>query len=397
MIVQNIFVGLAALALIVNLWVTIELALGIGKMKNLNMFLPETLDDPPKVSVIVPACNEEKTIKEGLLSLLAQNYPNLEIIVVNDRSTDQTQKVLLQLREEGADFILHTIASLPSGWLGKNHAMYVGASAAQGDILLFTDADVIMEKTTLSRAVYAMLTDQLDHLALMFKNIARGQLLNAMIMEVGGGLLYVFKPWKVSDPKSNNFVGVGAFNMIRKEVYENIGGYEQVKMHPIDDIMLGRLVKENGYQQDCFIGSDFVTVPWYDSPRAMVQGLMKNIFSLYDFRLSYAFVSIVAVILTGIVPLVGIFSSNILARNFCLLALAIRFLSFAYGARATGGGIYSFPFALLTPFLSIFMTGRAAVMTIWNNGIEWRGTHYSLEELRQNTWILSALKRRREG
>jgi len=380
--------ALAVLVFLFNLYAALDILLGTRKMRNLGDIEPLPEKKRPPVSVIVPARNEERTIRPALLSLLGLEYEPLEVIVINDRSTDGTGQVLNEIKKEYPQLIIHDIDELPAGWLGKNHALHQGARLAGGEFLLFTDADIHFEKSTVGRAMAVMVNEQVDHLALIFKNIARGRLLNAMMIDAGGGLFFLFKPWKASDPKSGRFVGVGAFNLLRTSVYRKIGGHERLKMHPIDDIMLGKIVKRSGFRQECLAGYDFLQVRWYDSPAAMINGLMKNIFALFNFRVLYGTAAILGICLVSILPLWGIFLTAGITRIFCALTVAVRLISATSGARLTKSAFGTVPFSLLTPYLNIYIIAKGMLQTLVNRGLVWRGTYYPLDRLRKNTPLL---------
>ncbi len=386
MIILNI---LALLVLFCNVYAFVDIVLGMRKLRTLGNIKPHGSASPsPMVSVIVPACNEEDTIEPALRSLLTLDYDNIEILVVNDRSTDSTGEVLQHMQSEYPKLQILTISTLPDGWLGKNNALHQGALQAKGDYLLLTDADILFAQSTLSRAVSLMLSEKLDHLSLIFKNIARGALLNAMMVDAGGGLFFLFKPWKVSDPESKHFMGVGAFNLIKKTVYMEIGGHKAIKMHPIDDIMLGKVIKQSGFKQECVTAYDFLQVHWYDSTRKMIQGLMKNIFALYDFRITYATIAVCVIFVLTILPLWVVFLTTGTTRVICALCVGIRLISAAYGARVTGTIYKTLPFSLVTPYINIYIIVTGVVKTLAGKGIEWRGTHYPLDKLKESPPIL---------
>jgi hypothetical protein len=228
----------------------------------------------------------------------------------------------------------------------------------------------------------------LDHLSLFFKNTASGSLLNALIIDTGGGLLFLFKPWKAKDPKSRKFMGVGAFNLVRRSAYEAIGGHSAVKMHPIDDIMLGKKLKRRGFKQDCLLGNDFVTVRWYESVGEMIRGLMKNVFALYDFKVAYVLVSVLVVLLASVAPFWLLLLAGTKTKVVALLTIAVRFYSFSLGAKAMGAPSRLMFWSLLTPYVNLFIILKATITTIRNKGITWRGTFYPLEELKKNEPIL---------
>ncbi len=382
---------LAVFVLLGNLYAFVDIVLGMRQLRSLGDIVPHNSSSPgPMVSVIVPACNEQDTIKPALRSLLALDYKNIEILVVNDRSTDSTGEVLQHMQTEYPELQILTISALPAGWLGKNNALHQGALKAKGDYLLFTDADILFAKSTLSRAISLVRSEKLDHLSLIFKNIARGALLNAMMVDAGGGLFFLFKPWKVSDPESKHFMGVGAFNLIKKTVYMEIGGHNAIKMHPIDDIMLGKVIKQSGFKQECLTAYDFLQVHWYDSTRKMIQGLMKNIFALYDFRVFYAMIAVCMIFVLTILPLWAVFLTTGTIRIICVLCVGIRLISAAYGAKVTGTNYKTLPFSLVTPYINIYIIVTGMIKTLAGRGIEWRGTHYPLDKLKESLSILMA-------
>lgn len=374
---------------------TIEVARGLRRLRNLNDIRPFSGPSRPRVSIIVPACNEEETIETAMLSLVNQDYGSFEIVVINDRSTDRTGSILEELASRYPRIRLLEVTELPAGWLGKNHALHCGARAASGDYLLFTDADVLFEKTTVARAMTIMVAERLDHLSLIFRNIAAGSLLNAMIQDAGAALFFLFKPWAVRNPRSGYFMGVGAFNLVKKNVYRRIGGHESIRMHPIDDIMLGKVIKQHGFRQDCLAGYDFVTVRWYETAGMMIDGLMKNVFALYNFRVTWVLAGIVLIFVMTIFPVWGIFLADGYARLLFLATVLVRGIAFVRGSVMLDNGIRPFPWSLVTPYINIFIMIKATMMTLKNKGIDWRGTHYPLEQLRDNMPILQPFAARK--
>jgi len=386
---MSFLIFFSLLIFLVSLYTLLQIIRGSLKMKDLGEVSSGGHTHFPLVSVIVPACNEEMTLEPALRSLLKQDYPNREIIVVDDRSTDGTYELLRKMRQEFPEIRLAQITELPTGWLGKNHALYWGAKQARGEILLFTDADVVMEPSTLCRAVSWFVDEKLDHLCLIFRNVAQGGLLNAIVIDALGGLFILLRPWNVSTPGSRSFIGVGAFNMILSRSYWKLGGHGALKMHPIDDIMLGKKVKQQGFTQDCLLGGDFVQVRWYETIAEMIRGLMKNIFALYGYRVSYVAVGLVGIIVMNIIPLWGLLLAQGPARILFGLTVLCRFAVFSFNARAVKGGPGLLLWSLLTPYLIVYTVIKAVWTTIRNQGIDWRGTHYSLQELKKQEPLLT--------
>jgi cellulose synthase/poly-beta-1,6-N-acetylglucosamine synthase-like glycosyltransferase len=379
---MDVIFWLGVLVLLLTLAITIEIIRGVLRMASLGDVALLTPKKAPPVSIIIPARNEAATIEPALRSVLALDYPHLEVIVVNDRSTDSTAAVLARIQRDAPQFKVHHLTELPKGWLGKSHALQYGAERAHGEFLLFTDADVIMEKTTLSRALHHMIDNRLDHLSLFFENLTPGGLLNGMILDVGGGLLLLFKPWKAKDPKSRYYIGVGAFNLIRADVYRQVGMHRPVAMHPIDDIMLGKIIKRRGFRQDCARGAGFVSVHWYSTVREMINGVMKNTFALYHYSVLRALAGLLMIFLIGILPVWGLLLTTGTPRLLFGLTVAVRLISFAIGFRTLSQNpLFAF-WSLLTPYINFYITVMATITTLRNQGITWRGTHYPLDELK---------------
>ncbi len=187
---------LAVITLLFTLATGIEFAIGNRTLSHLGNVAPFQGSEPPKVSVVVAARNEARNIEAALRSVLAQDYPNLEFIVVDDRSTDETGIILDRLANKDERIRVVHIMELPKGWLGKNHAQHFGAERATGELILFTDADVMMERSVISRAVTYLRRENADHLAITPQMKMPGLLLNMF----GGAFALFFgmyaKPWK---------------------------------------------------------------------------------------------------------------------------------------------------------------------------------------------------------
>lgn len=372
---------LAVIILFLHIDIFLEIASGMRRMTNIKDVLPNLQEDVPKVSVIIPACNEADTIKPALQSVLELDYANLEIIVVNDRSTDNTDAALEEIKTLYPDLILHKISDLPKGWMGKSHALQTGAEQARGEYLLFTDADIIMEKTTLSRAMHHMIENKLDHICISFKPIIPGGLLNALVMDLLSGLMLLLKPWKAKEKNSSKYIGIGAFNLVKASTYKEIGGHSTFSMNPIDDIMLGKTIKQRGFSQDCLLGYDFVQVKWYGTIREVINGLMKNAFALYHYRLIKVFLVVFFIILMGILPFWAfLFTSGVTQVLFGFVVIT-RILAFVNLSLLANISPWYSLWALVPPYINIYIMIKAAMTTIRNKGITWRGTHYPLDEL----------------
>jgi glycosyltransferase involved in cell wall biosynthesis len=387
---MSVYLVLSAVYCCAVILSAVFLATGIKKMRRLGDIdiSREEVDSRPLVSIIVPACNEEEHIEQALQTLLAQDYQNLEIIVVNDRSTDNTGRVLEDLKADNPRLIILEVTSLPEGWMGKSHALATGAALAKGVYLVFTDADVLMEKTAISRAVQCAVDDQLDHLTLVFKNISGGWLLNSLILDAGMGLLFLFRPWAAKVTGGRAFVGIGAFNMVKSSAYDTVGGHERIRMHPIDDMMLGKMIKNHGFRQDCLLAYDFVTVPWYNSVKAMVNGLQKNMFAVLHYRLLLIPAVLFFIVTVAILPFLGAILGKGLLQAVCLFTVVVRLAGFSSGLRTQGLPAYYLPGAVITPYISIYILLKSVFTTLYQRGIFWRGQHYALEDMKKSEPLL---------
>ncbi len=377
-----ILFALSILTLIAFLAFSLEMALGTMRLQSLQSIPPEVQPPQPFVSIIVAALNEEETISEALESLVHLDYDNLEIIAVNDRSTDRTGLLLegqAQLHQK--IHVVH-IAELPTGWMGKHHALHQGAQRAKGEFLLFTDADVKLAPSTLKRAIRRMQDKNLDHLTLLFAAELCGGLLNMVVIEFGVNLAAFLKPWQASDPKSSRSIGIGAFNLVRKSAYKKIGGHTKIAMSPIDDVMLGVVLKGHGFSQECLQGAQFVKVPWYHSLGAMVRGLEKNSFAALDYSIAKVAAVTLFMIVVTIWPYWALFLSSGPTRIINSAIIGCSFLLFGSAAHFAGIPKRHLIWLPVSTYIRLYTLWRAVYVTIRQGGIIWRGTFYPLARLK---------------
>jgi glycosyltransferase involved in cell wall biosynthesis len=375
---------LAVATLLLVLATTIEFAIGNRSLSRLGDLPPFTGSPAPKVSVIIAARNEARKIERGLQTVLAQDYPNVEFIAVDDRSTDETGSILDRIA--GTEPRLHVVhvTDLPGGWLGKTHALNFGAERATGELLLFTDADVVMERSVISRAVGYRLRHQIDHLAITPQLRMPGALLSMF-----GGTFALFfaayaKPWKARDPKSPRHIGIGAFNLVRAEAYRAIGGHHAIAMRPDDDMKLGKLIKKHGYRQDVVLGGKLITVEWYSTIGELIHGLEKNTYAGVDYNLLVIVLSSVAQALVVFWPLASLIvtcGATWWLNLTIVVLLAVLYIDTAQTHGAKRWHCVGLP---VTALLFQYIIWRATLKTLRNDGIDWRGTHYSLRELKAN-------------
>jgi glycosyltransferase involved in cell wall biosynthesis len=347
---------------------------------------PVTPSGEPRVSIIVPARNEEEHIGETLTELLALEYSNYEVIAVNDRSTDGTGAIMdrTAARSEARNKlrVIH-VTELPAGWMGKTHAMWGAGEIATGDWLLFTDADVYFKPDTLRRALAYAEAERADHVVLFPRMIMKraGEYMTIAFFQT----MFVFghRPWKVADPKTRDHMGVGAFNLIRREVYEAVGTYEALRMEVLDDMKLGKVVKNAGFAQRNVFGEDLISIRWARGAMGVVNNLTKNFFAVLSFQWWRTLISAFGLAFLNLMPFFGVWLTHGWARLPYAVALLSIFLIYLGMSWRSAVPSYYFFLHPISTVLFVYTLLRSMFLTLWNDGIVWRGTKYPLEELRK--------------
>ncbi len=374
---------LACLLLAVQLWQWITLFRGQRQTHALPE-QPAVLISWPKVSIVIPARNEAADIERALSSVLHLDYPNREIIVVNDRSTDNTATILHRLQAQHSDLRVLTIKHLPTGWLGKNYALFTGATTATGDLLLFTDADVVFSTMALKKAVGVLETKLLDHLTLGPKVCSPSWIVNLLVALFGRSFSLFLQPWRARDPHSSRFIGLGAFNLIRRTAYTHIGGHQRISLRPDDDLKLGKVIKQAGFRQEYQQALEDLRLAWYPSLSAFVHGLEKNVLAGMDYRVSALFLALALQLTLGLLPWVLLLVNDPLVRGLALATVLASLTSFSWFLKHSETSVLLTPLEPIILLLFVFTCARSAVLTLVRGGIIWRGTFYPLPVLRQN-------------
>jgi len=359
---------------------------------------PPTEPAEPRVTIIVPARNEEEHVGATLTRLLALEYSNYQIIAVNDRSTDRTGAIMEEVASRigpspdrgigspGSSLarlqVIH-IAELPPGWLGKTHAMWTAAQQATGDWLLFTDADVLFKPDTLRRAIAYAESEKAAHLVLFPRMILNTVGERMMIAFFQALFVFGHRPWKTADPEASDHMGVGAFNMVRKSVYEAIGTYQALRMEVLDDMKLGKVVKNAGFAQRNVFGEDLISLRWAKGAFGIVNNLTKNFFAVLSFQVWRTVASIIGLAFLNLGPFLGFWFADGWARVPYAIALASIFG--IYWGMASKSAVRPHYFFLhpVSTSLFVYTLVRSMLHTFRNHGIVWRGTRYPLEELRK--------------
>jgi glycosyltransferase involved in cell wall biosynthesis len=392
---MRIFLVLNWLLALAWLWHAVAALRGLPSLPDLTRIGPALLPplpegDGPDLTVVVPACNEEKSIQATLRTLLASTGLRLQIVAVNDRSTDRTGEFMDQVAAEaeanGGPHSLHLlhISELPSGWLGKPHAMALAAQQAISPWLLFTDGDVIFHPQALALALRHAQAEKADHMILVPTLILKTLRETAMlaVMNVLGG--WTIRLWKVADPRARDFIGVGGFNLIRREVYASVGaGLRRCGWKYLDDMRLGWLVKRAGYRQRVAVGPGLVRIRWLQGALGVVHLAEKNGFAALRYRVGLMLLACLGVAAQIVVPLVAIAAGG-WALAAGLLTYALIAITYWANRKVTPASPWQAIFFAPAASVVLYAGLRSMALALVRNGVDWRGTHYSLDELRRH-------------
>jgi len=368
-------------------WRLAEAAVGVPKIADIaHPDWDRTPPGNPRVSIIVPSCNEEADIEATLTRLLALDYDNYEVIAVDDRSSDQTGVIIGRIAAEaetsGRLKAIH-ITDLPPGWMGKPHAMWSAGNIATGDWLLFTDADVLFKSDTLRRALSYAESERADHVVLFPRMIMKNPGEKMMIAFFQTLFVFGHRPWKVADPKTKDHMGVGAFNMIRRPVYDALGTYQALRFEVLDDMKLGKVVKNAGYAQRNVFGEDLISIRWAKSAFGVVDNLTKNFFAIMSFQWPRALASCFALAFLNLMPFAGIWLAHGWAKLGYGVALFSMFSIYVGMSRKSDIPPYYFVLHPVSTALFVYTMLRSTFLTLGLGGVRWRGTFYPLDELRK--------------
>lgn len=336
----------------------------------------------PRVSVIIPARDEERTIERTVRAFLAQTYPAVEIIVVNDRSTDRTGAILDGLLRSPANRQSPTADPLivvnneepPAGWLGKPWALHQGSRHATGELLLFVDADVIYEPDAITSAVAHLETCDASLLALFPRLEMRG-FWEHIVMPNLAVFAFAFLPlWLANRTRIPLLaVGGGPGNLVRREDYDAVGGHESLKAAVVDDVGLARLLRRGGHRTETVRAEQSVTVRMYHGFGEIVRGFTKNAFAVFDYNYFVAILFLFLAIFFHLLPFVLAFTGDLLvlaAVGIIVVTRVVLFLAIGYRLE---NALFGHPLMIATWCWIL-------IRSIWFTGIRrqlhWRGRTY---------------------
>jgi glycosyltransferase involved in cell wall biosynthesis len=383
----------------------LRVAGGLLRLPWLKDFAPAEDSECPRVSLIFAARDEEEKLPEALATLAKMDYPNLEIIAVDDRSEDATGRILDEFAltglktghyngglaglkpgacvDPGARFRIVHVRELPSGWLGKPHALQMAYESSGGEWLLFTDADVRFAPDALRRAMAVARLKNLDHLTLFGDVDMVGFWETVLITFFGLAFHLANDPYRVSNPHSRAYVGVGAFQLIKRSAYEACGTHRRLAMEVVEDMKLGKLVKQAGLRSCVGVAQEAVVVRWHAGLGNLIRGVTKNFFAALGYNLAFVFAAILGMLLMNVAPFFGVVFGHGWVRVLAGIAVVIA-LGFHVGVdwamRVSPFYAFTHP---LGAVIFCWMLLRSTVVTLRDGGVTWRGTFYPLEELRK--------------
>ncbi|MGZ5549712.1 MAG: glycosyltransferase [Nitrososphaeraceae archaeon] len=354
----------------------------------------------PKVSVILPARNEEKYIEKCLDSLLKQDYSNYEIVAINDSSSDRTGEIIQKYSTKNSKIIFINAEAKPEGWTGKNWACYQGYIKSTGQLFLFTDADTTHSSSTISLAVNNLLAKELDALTAIPKILANDFWTKITLPILWTLSISRYSALKANDPKTNVGYFFGSFFIITKKTYEAVGTHKAVKEEIVEDGALGRKVKEQGFKLRVVHGEDHIQAVWARNSSTLWHGLRRLMVPLYKREKIKASLMVVATFLLLIYSLIVLpfsitmaldekdvtltinnYSLDLILLFLTIMSILLLIITNVLQLKYTifQNSLYSLYFPLAGSFVFI-----AFLSSIINSGkkdvINWRGRRYSIKE-----------------
>ena len=267
-------------------------------------FESEHIGSDHRVSIIVPARNEEQYISRCLKSLLHQRHVTYEVIAVNDSSTDNTLNIMSNLSKEESKLIVVNAPPKPGGWVGKNWACYQGYMNSTGEIFLFTDADTVHSPEALSSALATMFKEKLDAISAVPKLSCKDIITRVTLPILSVFLHSRYSPVRVNDPKTKVGYFFGSFYLIKRTTYESVGTHESVRHELVEDGALGHKVKEMNFKLKLVRGEAYVEAIWARDPRTLWNALRRLIIPLYHTEKRSAILTVVTLFFILLEPII---------------------------------------------------------------------------------------------
>ena len=331
----------------------------------------------PRISVLVPARNEQASIADCVDALLAQDYPALEIVVLDDDSTDRTAEIVRARRDPRLRLV--TGASLPEGWTGKNWACHQLAARAHGDVLCFVDANTILTPDTLSRAAGELRDSDLGLVSMLLRTDT-GTASEAVLMPIVNYALLALLPAALIEKPGfrKEAIALGPFVMVTRSAYSAAGGHAAEPAHIVDDVQLARSVKASGHRIALRNGTDLVRTRWYTGFGEIWHGFSKNAYGGIGYRPAIGLLTIFVVAPALLLPFLrlgaGITTGG--ALGFPALQVALILSMRAVTTRVGRDPLWSIPLHPVAIAVWAGTLARSMVLAHTGREIEWKGRRY---------------------
>lgn len=349
----------------------------------------------PKVSIILPARNEEDFISKCLSSLIDQDYTNYEIVAIDDRSDDRTAEIIKKISQENPKVKYVLASPKPEKWMGKNWACVEGFKKSTGELLLFTDADTIHSRKTISLSVSHLLSENLDALTVIPKMRCLDIWTKIALPVLSTFLHTRFSALRVNDSSKKTGYFFGSFFIIKRETYSSVGTHESVKGEIVEDGALGKKVKESGFKMKMVRGEHLVEAIWARDWPTLWHALKRLMVPLYFQSKTIAVGIFVAVLFLLFMPFPAVVYSGIFEQQSSsftvLLATSLVAAGFVYLASiidAVKGLGLAVRYGLCAPLGSaIIVAGFASgiLNAKSSKAVTWRGRTYSMANTVQNS------------
>ena len=348
--------------------------------------LPSIIKENPLISVLVPARNEEENIKKCIVSLTKQDYKNIEILVLDDNSTDNTENILKEMSKKYSNVKFYKGEHLRKGWLGKSFACHQLSKHAKGKYMIFTDADTLHFPDSISSAVACLERYKVDALSVFPMQIMVTMHERMMVPFGNYIILALFPLYLMRKVKNAMFcTAIGQFMMFKSEVYRKIGGHKSIKGKVLEDVKISKRVKKSGYKFMIFDGRSNLYCRMYKSFRDVVRGYSRVLFAAFDyniFMMSMAIFLIAAVFLGPFImlPLGVVFNWSALIIEIIILQMIIILTTrivFAIRFKCRSVDILLHPVAML---YLLFIAVKSILDIKYGDGMTWKGRVYTIDE-----------------
>ena len=346
----------------------------------------KNISDSKLVSILIPARNEADVIESTIKSIINQSYKNYELIILDDNSSDSTKAIIQKHAKLNSKIELINGLSLPEGWLGKNWACHQLSEKAEGEYILFMDADTILDKFILEDCVIALQKEKIDLLSLVPGRDTKLIADHAM-KKIISWFIVCWLPMKLAINLNAPFLSAtfGQFMLFKKSSFNDIGGFEAIKDNPVDDFQLGRNIKKNLFKWMLFDAAFRITTRTYNTNKDLISGYSKNIFPAVGYSISIflvIFLILISFVLGSTIPII-LYALGILQnQQLILLCVSLLILLFISWEIVT----IRFKYSIFTPFsfpllisLILLLALRSFIDNVFYSST-WKGRSYRTDK-----------------